>query len=134
MLTLDKIYHAAYVLKDVVRPTSLIRSKINPDCEMYLKTENLQITGSFKVRGAGYMISQLTEEEKARGVVACSAGNHAQGVALGTEFFHLAILTVKDLSDLNAGQVFRQEGIHIRAAIRYGSVGLPGELLEHIGE
>ena len=84
MLTLDKIYHAAYVLKDVVRETNMIQSKINPDCETYLKTENLQITGSFKVRGAGYMISQLTEEEKARGVIACSAGNHAQGVALAS--------------------------------------------------
>ena len=84
MLTLDKIYHAAYVLKDVVRETNMIQSKINPECETYLKTENLQITGSFKVRGAGYMISQLTEEEKARGVIACSAGNHAQGVALAS--------------------------------------------------
>ena len=84
MLTLDKIYHAAYVLKDVIRETDMIQSKINPDCETYLKPENLQITGSFKVRGAGYMISQLTEEEKARGVIACSAGNHAQGVALAS--------------------------------------------------
>ncbi|MBR5817054.1 MAG: pyridoxal-phosphate dependent enzyme [Clostridia bacterium] len=84
MLTLDKIYHAAYVLKDVIRETDMIQSKINPECETYLKTENLQITGSFKVRGAGYMISQLTEEEKARGVIACSAGNHAQGVALAS--------------------------------------------------
>lgn len=84
MLTLDKVYHAAYVLKDVVRETALIQSKINPDCETYLKTENLQVTGSFKVRGAGYMISQLTDEEKARGVIACSAGNHAQGVALAS--------------------------------------------------
>ena len=84
MLTLDKIYHAAFVLKDVIRETSMIQSKINPDCVTYLKPENLQITGSFKVRGAGYMISQLTEEEKARGVIACSAGNHAQGVALAS--------------------------------------------------
>lgn len=84
MLTLDKIYHAAYVLKDVIRETRMIQSKINPECETYLKPENLQITGSFKVRGAGYMISQLTEEEKARGVIACSAGNHAQGVALAS--------------------------------------------------
>ena len=72
MLTLDKIYHASYVLKDV----------INPEAQVYLKTENLQITGSFKVRGAYYKISQLTDEEKAKGVIACSAGNHAQGVAL----------------------------------------------------
>ena len=49
---------------------------------MYLKTENLQVTGSFKVRGAYYKISQLTDEQKKAGVIACSAGNHAQGVAL----------------------------------------------------
>ena len=65
MLTLDKVYHAAFVLKDVIRETSLIPSpKINKDCNTYLKTENLQVTGSFKVRGAGYMMSQLTDEEK----------------------------------------------------------------------
>lgn len=83
MLTLDKVYHAGFVLKEVARPTDLIRSTtLRPDCELYLKTENLQVTGSFKVRGAYYKISQLTEEEKAKGVIACSAGNHAQGVAL----------------------------------------------------
>ncbi|MBQ8926980.1 MAG: threonine ammonia-lyase [Oscillospiraceae bacterium] len=83
MLTLDKIYHASYVLEDVIRQTDIIHApKICPDANVYLKTENLQITGSFKVRGAYYKISQLSEEEKARGVIACSAGNHAQGVAL----------------------------------------------------
>ena len=83
MLTLDKVYHAGFVLKEVVRPTDLIRSTtLCPDCDLYLKTENLQVTGSFKVRCAYYKISQLTEEEKAKGVIVCSAGNHAQGVAL----------------------------------------------------
>ncbi|MGI5958875.1 MAG: threonine ammonia-lyase [Massiliimalia sp.] len=83
MLTLDKIYHASYVLKNVIRPTDLIYApNINPDCNIYLKTENLQVTGSFKVRGAYYKMSQLSDEEKAKGVIACSAGNHAQGVAL----------------------------------------------------
>ena len=83
MLTLDKIYHASYVLKDVIRQTHIVKaSAITDDCEVYLKPENLQITGSFKVRGSGYKISQLSEEEKERGVIACSAGNHAQGVAL----------------------------------------------------
>ena len=83
MVTLDKIYHAAHVLKSVVRHTDLIKAPaINPDVDIWLKPENLQVTGSFKVRGAGYMISQLTDEEKAKGVIACSAGNHAQGVAL----------------------------------------------------
>lgn len=83
MLTLDKIYHAAFVLKDVARKTDLIEApRLSKDCQLYLKTENLQVTGSFKVRGAYYKISQLSKEESDKGVIACSAGNHAQGVAL----------------------------------------------------
>ena len=83
MLTLDKVYHAAYTLKNIIRDTAVIKSPdINPESDVYLKTENLQITGSFKVRGAYYKISQLSNEEKSKGVIACSAGNHAQGVAL----------------------------------------------------
>ncbi len=83
MLTLDKVYHAKYILDQVIRQTDMIAApKINPGAELFLKTENLQITGSFKVRGAYYKMSQLTDEEKAKGVIACSAGNHAQGVAL----------------------------------------------------
>ena len=86
MLTLDKIYHASYVLKNVIRQTDMIHApKICTNANVYLKTENLQITGSFKVRGAYYKISQLSDEEKAKGVVACSAGNHAQGVALAAQ-------------------------------------------------
>lgn len=84
MLTLDKIYHASFVLKEVLRRTDLIAApQIAPDSSIFLKPENLQLTGSFKVRGAYYKISQLSDEEKAKGVIACSAGNHAQGVALG---------------------------------------------------
>ena len=83
MLTLDRIYQAAHALKGVARKTDLILSQnIAPDCELYLKAENLQITGSFKVRGAYFKIAMLSNEEKAKGVIACSAGNHAQGVAL----------------------------------------------------
>lgn len=83
MVTLDKVYQAAFVLKDVARKTDLIYSKkLAPDYELYLKTENLQVTGSFKLRGAYYKISQLTDEQKKAGIIACSAGNHAQGVAL----------------------------------------------------
>lgn len=83
MLTLDKIYQASYALKNVIRRTDLIHApQINPESRIYLKPENLQVTGSFKVRGACFKIAQLTEAEKAQGVVACSAGNHAQGVAL----------------------------------------------------
>lgn len=84
MLEISEIFNAAAVLKDVARKTSIIPApRINPESEVYLKTENLQLTGSFKLRGAYYKISQLTDEEKAKGVIACSAGNHAQGVALG---------------------------------------------------
>lgn len=71
-------------MKDVIRRTDLISApKINPASRIYLKPENLQLTGSFKIRGSYYKISQLSDEEKAKGVIACSAGNHAQGVALG---------------------------------------------------
>ena len=83
MVTLDRVYQAAYTLKEVARKTDLILAeKLSDDGNLYLKTENLQRTGSFKVRGAYFKISQLSEEEKKRGIVACSAGNHAQGVAL----------------------------------------------------
>lgn len=83
MLELSDIYKAAHTLKSVIRHTNLIAApQINPESEIYLKPENLQYTGSFKLRGAYYKISQLSDEEKAHGVIACSAGNHAQGVAL----------------------------------------------------
>ena len=83
MLSLDKVFNAQTVLKNIVRETKLVRAYgIAPDCELYLKPENLQITGSFKVRGSAYKIAMLSDEEKKKGVIACSAGNHAQGVAL----------------------------------------------------
>lgn len=84
MLQLDNFYKARFVLNKVLRKTELIHTpRINPESDVYLKPECLQKTGSFKIRGAYYKISQLSDEEKARGVIACSAGNHAQGVALG---------------------------------------------------
>jgi threonine dehydratase len=83
MVTIDKIFHASTVLKDIIRPTPLAKAyNIAPDCNLYFKTENLQNTGSFKLRGSGYKIAMLSDEDKQKGVIACSAGNHAQGVAL----------------------------------------------------
>lgn len=83
MLSLDKVFNAQTVLKSIIRETSLVRAYgIAPECELYLKPENLQITGSFKVRGSAYKMALLSDEEKEKGVIACSAGNHAQGVAL----------------------------------------------------
>ena len=75
-------YSSSLFIK-AIRETNVVRAYgIAPECELYLKPENLQITGSFKVRGSAYKIAMLSEEEKAKGVIACSAGNHAQGVAL----------------------------------------------------
>lgn len=86
MLTLDKVFDAQRVLKGIVRETDCVKAAgLVKGVELYLKPENLQNTGSFKLRGSGYKISKLTEEEKARGVIACSAGNHAQGVALAAQ-------------------------------------------------
>ena len=86
MLTIDNVYRAHNVLKDVVRKTDAIYApKLANGVQLYLKTENLQITGSFKVRGAYYKMTRLSQEEKERGVIACSAGNHAQGVALAAQ-------------------------------------------------
>lgn len=83
MLSLDRVYKASTVLKEVIRETDMISApKLNQSCNVYLKTENLQVTGSFKIRGSYFKISQLTDKEKKNGVIACSAGNHAQGVAL----------------------------------------------------
>ena len=115
MLTLDKIYQASFVLKDVVRKTALQPSpKINPKSEVYLKTENLQLTGSFKVRGAGFMISQLSEEEKAKGVIACSAGNHAQGVALAAQKYGIkAVICLPDGAPISKVEATKSYGAEV---------------------
>ena len=86
MLPIDNVYRASTALKGVIRKTDVIYApKLCPGADLYLKTENLQVTGSFKVRGAYYKMTRLSDEEKARGVIACSAGNHAQGVALAAK-------------------------------------------------
>lgn len=115
MLTLDKIYHAAFVLRDVIRPTALISApELNHDCQVYLKPENLQVTGSFKVRGSGYKISQLTEEEKARGVIACSAGNHAQGVALAaTKYGIKSLICLPDGAPISKVEATKRYGAEV---------------------
>lgn len=113
MLTLDCIYRASFALKDVIRRTDLIYApQINPESQVYLKPENLQYTGSFKLRGACYKISRLTDDEKARGVIACSAGNHAQGVALGATKHG-----IKSLICLPAGAPISK----VEATKRYGA-------------
>ncbi|WP_352400629.1 threonine ammonia-lyase [Anaerotignum sp.] len=86
MLSLEMIQDAKKVLEGVATVTPLFQSKfINPDADVYIKCENMQVTGSFKLRGAYYKTVNLTQEEAKHGVVACSAGNHAQGVALAAQ-------------------------------------------------
>ncbi|MBP5293395.1 MAG: threonine ammonia-lyase [Clostridia bacterium] len=114
-LTLDQIYHAAFVLKKVIRQTALIKStKIAPGVDLFLKPENLQITGSFKVRGSGYMISQLTDEEKKRGVIACSAGNHAQGVALAASKYGIkSVICLPDGAPISKVEATKSYGAEV---------------------
>ena len=81
-MKLDNIIKDEKELKSFIRKTSLIKTSMYDKCNLYLKPENLQVTGSFKVRGAYIKMKSLSEEEKAKGVISCSAGNHAQGVAL----------------------------------------------------
>ena len=90
MLTLEKFEEASEVVKKVTNETKLIRSNYLSEqtgAKVYLKPENMQHTGAYKLRGAYYKISTLTEEERARGLVAASAGNHAQGVAYAASAF-----------------------------------------------
>ena len=83
---LEKVYEARNVLSKIARKTNLVESKsLSKKNKVFLKSENLQLTGSFKLRGAYYKISKLSPEEKEKGVIACSAGNHAQGVALASK-------------------------------------------------
>lgn len=116
MLTLDKIYHAAYVLKAVARKTDLIQAPVlSQGFQMYLKTENLQLTGSFKLRGAYYKISQLGEEQRKAGVIACSAGNHAQGVALAaTRMGIKSIVCMPDGAPISKVEATKALGAEVR--------------------
>jgi threonine dehydratase len=87
-VSFDDIRKAQGVLAQHIEPSPLLHNSWLSetfDCEIYLKLENMQPIGSFKIRGATYRVSQLTTEERARGVIAASAGNHAQGVAWGSK-------------------------------------------------
>ncbi len=114
-LTLDNVYKAKYALKDVAIQTDVLYApKLNKDAEIYLKTENLQITGSFKVRGAYYKMSCLTNDEKAKGVIACSAGNHAQGVALAAQKNGIkAVICLPDSAPISKVEATRSYGAEI---------------------
>ena len=115
MLTLDKVYQASYVLQEAVRETNIVPApKVTQNCSLYLKPECLQVTGSFKVRGAYFKISQLSAEEKKRGVIACSAGNHAQGVALAAKKNNIkSLICLPDGAPISKVEATRSYGAEI---------------------
>ena len=97
MMTIDKFEEAAEKVKEVTLPTNLIYSEYFSQMtgnKVYLKPENLQNTGAYKVRGAYYKTSTLTPEERAKGLITASAGNHAQGVANAAKLFGVPAVIV----------------------------------------
>ena len=104
MLTLEKFELASEVVKKVTKPTKLVYSEYLSEQtggKIYLKPENMQHTGAYKLRGAYYKISTLTKEERAKGIITASAGNHAQGVAYAAkEFGCKAIIVMPTITPL----------------------------------
>lgn len=114
-LNMQEVYRASYVLKPIIRETLQIPStKVREGTQIFIKPENLQVTGSFKVRGASYMVSQLSDEEKERGVIACSAGNHAQGVALSAQKYGIpSIICLPEGAPISKVEATRSYGAEI---------------------
>ena len=101
MLTLERFEEAAEKVKEVTLETKLVYSEFLSDHtggKIYLKPENMQFTGAYKVRGAYYKISSLTDEERARGLITASAGNHAQGVAYAARKYGVKAVIVMPTS------------------------------------
>lgn len=97
MMTLDKFEEATEAVKKVILRTELVYSDYFSEStgnKVYLKPENMQFTGAYKVRGAYYKISTLTQEERDRGLITASAGNHAQGVAYAAKLYHAKAIIV----------------------------------------
>ena len=101
MLTLKKVEEAYEIVQQVVHPTNLIESEFfSQMCgnKVYLKPENMQITGAYKIRGAYYKISTLSEEDRKKGLITASAGNHAQGVAYAARAYGVKAVIVMPTS------------------------------------
>lgn len=97
MMTLDKFEEASERVKEVILPTNLIYSEYysaQTGAKVYFKPENMQYTGAYKVRGAYYKISTLSDEERKKGLITASAGNHAQGVAYAAKLFGVKAVIV----------------------------------------
>ena len=97
MMTLDKFEEASEIVKQVTFRTKLVYSEYFSDVtgnKVYLKPENMQYTGAYKIRGAYYKISTLTDEQRGKGLITSSAGNHAQGVAYAAKFYNAKAIIV----------------------------------------
>ena len=115
-LSLKKVYEARDILSKFARKTELIHSSfLSRKNNVFLKAENLQLTGSFKLRGAYYKISKLTDEQKKKGIIACSAGNHAQGVALAAKENNIkATIFIPATAPLSKVEATRSYGADIK--------------------
>lgn len=104
MMTLEKFEEASEKVQNVILPTNLIYSEYysgQTGGKVYLKPENMQYTGAYKVRGAYYKISTLSEEDRKKGLITASAGNHAQGVAYAAKLFGVkAVIVMPDTTPL----------------------------------
>ena len=115
MLTLDKVYHAARVLSGVAKKTDMVDSNgLLNEGELKLKAENLQFTGSFKLRGAYFKIAMLPPETQGREVVACSAGNHSQGVARAAgQLGRKAVIFMPGIAPISKVEATRKLGAEV---------------------
>ena len=130
MMTLDRFKAARAVLAGVLHDTHLVHSPaLSKSCgnQVYIKPENMQVTGAYKIRGAYYKISTLTEEQKAKGLITASAGNHAQGVAYAAQQAGVAativmptttpLVKVNNTKDLGAKVILHGETFDDAAAL-----------------
>ena len=115
MLSMEMLQEAQRILDPVINHTPVVATRdIVPDCDFYLKADCLQKTGAFKLRGAYYKIATLSDEEKKRGVIACSAGNHAQGVAFAARDMGIpATICIPEGAPLSKIEATRSYGANV---------------------
>ena len=116
-VSIDDIYLAQTILKPILGKTELSESPFfSEECgnRVFLKPENLQVTGSFKIRGAYYKISKLSDEEKARGIVAASAGNHAQGIGYAAQMLGVkATIVMPETTPIIKVEATKKYGVQV---------------------
>ena len=115
MISMEMLQDARRVLSPVINQTPVLHAPgLVPDCSFYLKADCLQKTGAFKLRGAYYKIATLSDQEKRRGVIACSAGNHAQGVGFASRDMHIpATICIPAAAPISKIQATRSNGANV---------------------